>query len=206
VQLRKLEFHLLPLLLISHFKQVCEACWVREFGEASEEERVAQLAARVEGQLGANQAEEDQAINQEQPYSYVQEEGSEQRGEEGECGTVIKTPMSMPLVSTRAAGSAAAAVRQQVIQTFLSTCDRCTHSNLQGINEEEEIPILSTVNSSGENAALVSEVAAAMRKEISAMRTENDAEMTAAMTAMRKEIVAEMTAAMRKEMAAMRKD
>jgi hypothetical protein len=38
------------LLFITYFEQVCEACWAKEYGEASEEERVAQLAARHEGQ------------------------------------------------------------------------------------------------------------------------------------------------------------
>jgi hypothetical protein len=75
---------------------------------------VSQLAALAEGHLDATQAEGDQASDQEQPYSNAKEEGAEQQGKEREGGTVIKTSTSMPLVSNQAAGSARAAICQQV--------------------------------------------------------------------------------------------
>jgi hypothetical protein len=51
---------------------------------------------------------------------------------EVEGGIVIKTSTSMPLVSNRAAGSASAAVRQQVRRNFseMSVRYSYTHSNL----------------------------------------------------------------------------
>ena len=75
-------------------------CWAKEFGEASEEERVAQLAALHEGHAGGGVLAEGQLDTQ----RILLEQG----------GTAIKTSISMPLVSNLAAGSAAAAIRQLV--------------------------------------------------------------------------------------------
>jgi hypothetical protein len=72
---------------------------------------VAQLAARYEGHC--DHGFDEGTLNEGDVAGAKQQQGGEVEG-----GMVIKTSTSMPLVSNRAAGSAPAAVRQQVRLIF----------------------------------------------------------------------------------------
>ena len=93
-------------------------CWAKEFGEASEEERVAQLAARYEGQadggvLAEGQLDEGRADTQK--IQLEEEETERLRAENGELrAEVEKIKAAKQPAKIIAAGGGAAAARVQV--------------------------------------------------------------------------------------------
>ena len=92
-------------------------CWAKEFGEASEEERVAQLAALHEGQAGGVLAEgqRDERRADTQKIQLVEEETERLRAENGELrAEVEKIKAAKQPAKIIAAGRGAAAARVQV--------------------------------------------------------------------------------------------